>query len=69
MSKLANRSAIKNLTTLNVDCQYLYQIGLQLFNDNKDNPEASKELNINFKTICDDVTAELEEVKKLIAVN
>jgi hypothetical protein len=66
MSKFSNREVIKNLSNLNVDCQYAYQVGLQVFSYNGQNPEEHKELCVNFKKVCDDIKVELESVTSLI---
>lgn len=66
MSKLNNRDAVKNLSALNVDCQYVYQIGLQVFNYAGTNPDEFKELCANFRNVTDDIATELEAIRKLI---
>lgn len=68
MSKLSNRDAIKNLSSLNIDCQYVYQIGLKIFNFDGQHVEERRELCDNFKGACDDIVKELEAVKKLIPI-
>lgn len=69
MSKIANRTAVKSLTNLTTDCQYLSQIGLQLFNDNGQNPDTFNELVSNFKTIHQDLVVALDDVRSLIPSN
>lgn len=66
MSKINHRNAVKSLSVLPVDCQYLYQIGIQVFNDNGQNPEIYKELCDNLKNITTDMLKSLEEIKSLI---
>jgi hypothetical protein len=66
MSKLYNRDAIKNLSNLHVDCQYAYQIGTRLVNNENIAAEEYDELCGHFRRICDDITDELESVKMLL---
>ncbi len=65
MSKLANRTAIKDLSSLNVDCQYAYQLGIKVFSP-EENARGYKELCDNFRTVCEDIEKELASVKSLI---
>ena len=62
MSKFSNREVIKNLSNLNVDCQYAYQIGLQVFNYNGKGTEEYKELCTNLKKVCEDIKVQLESI-------
>ena len=66
MSKFSNREVIKNLSNLNVDCQYAYQVGLQVFNYNGQNPEEHQELCADLRKVCADITIELESITSSI---
>lgn len=66
MSSFSNREVLKNLSNLNVDCQYAYQLGLQVFNYTGKNPDEYEELCVNLKKVCDDIKIELESVTSLI---
>jgi hypothetical protein len=67
MSQLAFRDALKNVSNFNIDSQYTYQLGLQVFNENTQvrdqNLEAYKEMCENLKKICNDLQMELEAIK------
>jgi hypothetical protein len=66
MSKLLNREILKDLSNIHVDCQYAYQIGLQIVNSTNLTPEEYADLCVSFEQICEDISRELESIKKLI---
>lgn len=65
MSKLDQRNAIKSLSNLNYDCQYVYKIGLEIFNDKGENPQLIQSLCAEIETICNDLEIALKEIRKL----
>lgn len=69
MSKLDHRTAVKNLSNLNVDAQYVYKLGLELFNDDGKNQEAFKYLAEQVGIICNELEESLTEIRKLVPKN
>ncbi len=70
MSILDSRNAIKNLTTLNVDFQYLYKLGLTIFNADQEklDIETHEKYRIASIAICNDLEKSILGIKNSLTM-
>lgn len=68
MSISPNRQALKDLSSFNIDSQFVQQVGAQFFNYSGEKNEQYSDLAKSLVSVIDDAIADLQKVKQHVSI-